>query len=706
METEDALGPAGGAGGVDDIRGVARGQGHPRRTRGQRGDPVAQTVDGDDGAVEAVRQRSGERVHRDRDPDPALGEHPRHAVLRKRRVQRQIRSARLEHGQDGDDEIDATRQADRDRLLGADPAVDQVVRQSIGALVELTVRQGFVVVTAGQRGRVGCAVGLLGEARRDGAGGRLGPRDRLALGEQSGQFVGGEQLGLVQSPVGGGDQGTGQYDEMPSQPFDGGRVEQVGAVFDRAMQLLFLVLLEFPAHVVRGFLAGEGSACHADALEFGGFDRGVLEHHHRLDEWCTRGVAFRREDFHQPLEGNVLVLECLQYGLPYLGKEFGERTGLVDTGAQHQNIDEESDEILHLGPLTPGYRRADRYVVLAAVPGHQQLSDRGERDEEAGSLLAARVPDPRGDIGGQGEGVDGAGAAADRRTGAVGGQFQRLQTVQPLTPVTDMAVQRAAGEPPALPGGEVGVLHRERRQPGRADVSAQGGGVVRPQLPDDDLHGGAVGDDVVHGEQEAVLVGADADEQGTHQRACAQVVRLGHRRGDQPVGVRRVGQVHEAERQLGLRTYDLPRHPLLRGEGGAQRLVPGHDGVERRPERADVQRAGEPQAETGIVLRGVPLILRHEPEPLLSERQRERSAAVHGLDGVPAAARATREPAPESLLHVLRQRTDPGLARRSGVHGKLPHIHIMKTSRQKHRVRSRRCFGPVPAPLVRRRARG
>ncbi|RPK91044.1 hypothetical protein EES47_07150 [Streptomyces sp. ADI98-12] len=708
VQAEDALGAAGGAGGVDDVGGVVGAERDVGGGGRQSGRALPDEVEVDDGArggggvrrVARPAEHGGDGAAGDGGAHAALGQHPGDALARERRVDGQIGPARLQHGEGGHHQVGGTRQADRDRVLPAHPGPHQVVRQLVGAGVESGV--GQQLVAAGQRGRTGRAGDLLGEPAGDRALGRRRVVPATAVGEQPGQFGAGDRRGLVQPDAGVGGDRAGQRREVPPHPLHGGGVEERGAVLDRAVQGSTAgtgrrALLELPAHLVGGVGAGELAALHAQALEGAGLGRRVLQDHHRLDERRARGVAFRRDQLHQPLERHVLVLEGGQDGLPHLVEVGGEGEAGVQAGTEDEDVDEEADEGLHLGPLPARHRGAHRDVVLARAPGQQELGQRGQRDEEAGAALAAQGPQSVGHLLGEGEGVHGArvvGAApfaARGGAGPVGRQLQRLDAGQLLLPVGRVAVEGVRGVAGALPGREVGVLHGERFGRVRRPLRVQAGRVPRAQLPDDDLHRGAVGDDVVHPQQEAVraagrplrsVPGAGAYQQGADQRPALKVVRLRHRLGEEQVA-RRLGrlltvlrhQVHVPERHRRGRVHHLPGHALHRGEGGPQRLVPGRDRVQRRAERGHVQRAGQSQAQPRVVPGRPLLVLRHEPQPLLGEGEGEGAVPVGAADGVPAAARpAPGEAVPEFLLHVFRQRTDPGLTRRRGVHGRLPFV--------------------------------
>ncbi|MFB6398350.1 hypothetical protein AAFH96_35545 [Polymorphospora sp. 2-325] len=130
-----ALGHAGGAGGVDDVRG------------GVRVDAVAGHVDGRAGAGR-VDDRHGGAGDGGRGPGPGdddayAGVGDQRGDARRRQVggQRQVRRPGLQHAEDRHDEFGAAGGADPDDVLGAGAGGPQPGRQGGGAVVEFGVRQ-------------------------------------------------------------------------------------------------------------------------------------------------------------------------------------------------------------------------------------------------------------------------------------------------------------------------------------------------------------------------------------------------------------------------------------------------------------------------------------------------------------------------------------------------------------------------------------
>ncbi len=109
-----------------------------------------------------------------------------------------------------------------------------------------------------------------------------------------------------------------------------------------------------------------------------------------------------------------------------------------------------------------------------------------------------------------------------RWTRAVGGQFQqRRGTLQMLAPEAQLALQQRAFEPATLPLGVVGVLDRQRRQ--RIGLAQSEGGIQGAEFAHQQAHGPAIGDDVVHGEQQTMLMRVQAQQAAADQRSMFQI---------------------------------------------------------------------------------------------------------------------------------------------------------------------------------------
>ncbi len=506
-----------------------------------------------------------------------------------------------------------------------------------------------------------------GEGRGDGGGGRVG-RGALGGGQGSGPLLGAEHRQVAQGACGvpGGEAG-GQFPPVGGEAGHRLRVVQVGAVLDGADQRPVRRLLELEHEVEGEGVAGDAERFRLKAGEGGGRAGGALEHHHGLDERHPGRVAFGRDRVHHPVEGDLLVVEGVQDGGLGRREEVADRGGAVHVGAEHQGVDEEADQVVEFGPVAAGGDRAQGHVPLPAPAAEQQLGGGGQQHEEADAVFPAHPGQPGGGRRRDGEGVDRAPPGPHRRTWPVGRQLQRLQTGQPLLPVRQPLVR---GGPVVLPGGEVGVLDRERAQ--RRFRSGQFGSVAGGEFTGEDVQGAAVADDVVHRQQQGVPVVGQPQQYDPQQRALPQVER-GQQPGPQEgVHLRLrspLRQLRPLHRDLQGRVDDLRDPPVHRVEGGPQRLVPGHHPRHRPLQRPLVQRPRQPQRQPGVVRGAARAVLLQEPQPPLGERGGQLTGAVGGADGVRVGDHGlSGHPGAQQRLEVRRQCADPALPRRGRGH--------------------------------------
>src|SRR5262249_9080544 len=154
-------------------------------------------------------------------------------------------------------------------------------------------------------------------------------------------------------------------------------------------------------------------------------------------------------------------------------------------------------------------------------------------------------------------------------------------------PVGQAAGQGGVGELAALPDGVVGVLDGQRVQGGVAVV--QGGGVQLAEVAGQYPHRPAVGDDVVHGDQQHVLIAGEAGEQDPEQGAVAQVEGPRVLGGEQLIqGSGCAGEVGGPDRGGGGGADDLDALAVQVTERGPQRLMAGHQGLECAGQRCRV----------------------------------------------------------------------------------------------------------------------
>ncbi len=162
------------------------------------------------------------------------------------------------------------------------------------------------------------------------------------------------------------------------------------------------------------------------------------------------------------------------------------------------------------------------------------------------------------------------------------------------------------------------------------------GSIEDVDLARDEPERPAVRHDVVNRDDELVLVGSQADQDGTEQRAAGQAERpphfplyvlLHHRL---PVRRRHVLQVDDLRRQRSRAGDVLPRLTVPRHEGRPQRLVTAGELGECARERGSFEWAPESPAHRDRIGGGPGLELVEEPEPLLDEGERRVSVPRDG----------------------------------------------------------------------------
>ncbi|GHF64114.1 hypothetical protein GCM10018783_36850 [Streptomyces griseosporeus] len=568
---DHALGTAGGAGGVDDVR------------RGARVLDAAERARVTGGQVHLVEEQGGHPV-RDLaagDGDEQFGtrvvEDHRAAVGGVFGVDRQIGAAGLEHREQRDDEVRRARQGDADEPFGADAARGEQTGQPVGAGVQLGVGEGLL----GAQGHgVGGRGGLLLEEFDEGAGDV--PRGVVDSVQQLLRDGRGEEVGAPDGRVGG----LGERAEQPQEPV------LVGPQFVLGVQLR--VGRELQQDPALGGIAvrGHRQVGHraVGQLPRGGEDlaepdAGVEGH----------GVDGRGE--HGPvgagqLTGLVQLLpaEALR---PQQGAQFGagrvHQLGEGGVGSDRQpqrHVVGEHGGGGERGRGAPGgHRDAEDHVVDREQPVVVDGGGRGDHGrpvayggERTGQLAGQLRPQPqsarRGSGGPVGEALPllGPGEAPEEEVavarvvrGLQVGALLRQQHVESPGP----------GRPGLLPGEQRGV------DPGQP---VQVAGLAE-----------AVQDDVVVAQVEEVPPVREHEQRVPEQRARLQVRGGGHvlvhpgAGGGLRVGL--AAQVHQVHRGVHVARDDLEDLPVV-AEPGAQRFGLAHGARDGAAQHPDVEGTG------------------------------------------------------------------------------------------------------------------
>lgn len=351
-----------------------------------------------------------------------------------------------------------------------------------------------------------------------------------------------------------------QRQVVADQHVHAGPIEEVGAVCEHAPHVLAT------RHDVEGQVEPAGHAAEAKrgavrTVQGELFVGSVKELEGDLHERVVAEVPFRCERLDQRLEGQVLMGEGAERGLAHPVEQLAERQLRPATDSYREGVDEEADQGLGLGAGTVRGRHAHHHVVLAAVPRQQHLEGTEQRHEQGDALLPAERFQPCDQRCGQRELYGFAPMGLDGGTRIVCRQAQHQgRAIQCLLPKGDLLLLHRAGHPGPLPDGEVGVLDIQPWQCGGGAGDAFP--VEAPEFVHQDVNRPAVGDDVVHGDHQCVILVRQSGCHHTHQRA-----------------------VRQPERGARLCSHQVPHTPSVRSARSirtisATRRAPGASGAE------------------------------------------------------------------------------------------------------------------------------
>ena len=229
-------------------------------------------------------------------------------------------------------------------------------------------------------------------------------------------------------------------------------------------------------------------------------------------------------------------------------------------------------------------------------------------------------------------------------------QLQRLDAGKLGSPVGQVVCARGLIQTLTLPHRVVGELPRQGLE--RVGLTGAKGAIQRAQFARQDAHGPAVGHDVVHHQQQRVLVLTEVPQAHTQQRRTRQVERLGghtlQHLGERTFALRARAALERNRTQLQVagdiieRAHRLHRHPVARQERRAQTFVPLYQRMHRAFERPEVQRPEKAQRLGDVVDAAGPCHPVEKPQAFLGARQRGdghagvclRGAILRGLNRI------------------------------------------------------------------------
>ncbi len=632
----DALGLAGGAGGVDHIGEVLRGEaGHDRvgrRALGRQRARVEQTTPADRGLAEGGAT-GGIGEH---DGRIGIGEDLGRMLAGIGGVEGDIGATGLEDGEQADDQGGRSLDADGHAGIGLHAEGDELVRELVGAGVELGIAEGLLLEHEGDG--VGRALDLLLERLVNAMLLGIVRLRRISIAQQQLALLGRQDVDMIERlrlVPGHRPQHGLQVSEMP---FDRGALEQCRRITEHTGDRL-AVLLQRQFQVELDGVVGQRQRAHIEVRQLQGSRRSLpgLPTEHHLEQRRVIQVAGRVDDLDDLLEGQVLVVLRGKRRLAHAREQGGGvgRAGQIE--AQRQRVDEEADQRLDFLAIAIRAGGADHDVLLARQPREHGGPGGHHGHEQRHAMRLRQAAQRRGEPGIQLQRCMSAGKRLLRGTGMVGGQVEPDRRIgERVAPILALGLQALARQQLSMPGRVVGVLDRQRRE--QIGPAIQAGPIERLQFAEQDVEGPAVRDDVMLGQQERMLVLAQADQASADQRAVLQVegrMRLPDADGLQLLlRVERIAQVVMRDRQGGAdRQQPHLRLALDRDEYRAQRLVTIEQGVERALPCCCVEPALQAQRQRDVIGGADAIELGEEPQPLLGEGQRQLAVARNRRDG-------------------------------------------------------------------------
>ena len=253
-------------------------------------------------------------------------------------------------------------------------------------------------------------------------------------------------------------------------------------------------------------------------------------------------------------------------------------------------------------------------------------------------MLPGEALESRREVGVEPDGRTAPAKSCCGRSRPVEGQLEQGRRAgQGLAPVVGLRRSRSPESHCALPGGIVRVLDLKRRQGILAALEE--GGVERAELTHQHAHRPAVGDDVVQGEEEDVILLAQTDETGPRQRPrCKIEGRLGCLDADPGqlrLGVGGLAKIVQHERQASARIKQPHFRPAFAGEEHrAQAFMTREQRIEAGLQGPGIQRPAQAKPRRHVVGDAVRIELGEEPQTLLGEGQRQRRLARDVAMGV------------------------------------------------------------------------
>ncbi|MNH85796.1 hypothetical protein D3C73_382450 [compost metagenome] len=440
----------------------------------------------------------------------AVFDHVAQAIERVFRVQGHIGATRLEDRQQADHHFQRTVAGDPDDHFRADTLRTQVMGQTIGAQVQLGVAQGLALEHQRRRVRVFKHPCFEMPLHADFA--RIHLSRVIEIIENAQALVGIQQRQFGQRGLRVRQHPGEQIAPMPGQRFDALSVEQVGGVGEAGEQFVALFLgIELQVELGglrRGVQRLDPQPCQQTA------DRcrpGLLVVEHHLEQRAVAEAALALQGLHQTLERQVLIILGIQRGGASLLQQLAERQASVEFGAHHLGVNEEADQATGFCPVAVADRHTDAQISLTAVAIEQGLETGEQQHERRHAALFGQGHQTACECSVQCEIQTRTALARLGRTRTIRRQFQqRLFAAEFFTPPVQLTLQLPGFHPATLPRGVVRILDRQRLQLRALPLAM--GAIQSGKLFDQYAHRPAIGDDVVQGQHQHMVLGVQLQQ--------------------------------------------------------------------------------------------------------------------------------------------------------------------------------------------------
>ncbi len=319
----------------------------------------------------------------------ALGQHHRRLrvtgdLLQARRrmagIERHVGAARLQHRQQGHEQVRRAVEEDGHAARPSDAAIAQALGEAVGGAIELAV--GELDFAAGHGGGVGRALHLPLEQLRQGQVLRIGSLGPIAVDHQRAPLLRTEHRHRADPLRRLGRRRAQQVGEVFEQARGRRRREQVGVVL--AGRTPAVRPLDHGEVQVESRAGGARRQVHQpESAEVPIADDGGLEGEVDREQRGPAQVAGRRQQLDHAVQRRVQVLEVLDHRVAHAREQVGKRRIAGQVAAHHEGVGEPPFVVV------AGSLAADGDVVFTGVPV-QQRQQRRQRGHVQGAAVAAR----------------------------------------------------------------------------------------------------------------------------------------------------------------------------------------------------------------------------------------------------------------------------------------------------------------------------